>query len=87
MKFKLLKKLRVLSVALLAIGIHSSATAQAQVDGVDARTNTSELAIQLGSPDPHVRQRSAEALARWHQQINERSSRDINFRRKTKRFD
>ena len=64
MKFKLLKKLRFLSVALLAIGIHSSATAQAPVDGVDARTNTSELATQLGSPDPHVRQRSAEALAR-----------------------
>lgn len=64
MKLKLVKNLRVLSVVVLAFGIHSSVTAQSQVDGVDARANTSELAIQLGSPDPHVRQRSAEALAR-----------------------
>jgi hypothetical protein len=64
MKFKLVKNLRALSVVLLAIGIHSSATAQSPVDGIDARANTAELAAQLGSPDPHVRQRSAEALAR-----------------------
>lgn len=64
MKFKLVKNLRALSVMLLAIGIHSSATAQSPVDGIDARANTAELAAQLGSPDPHVRQRSAEALAR-----------------------
>lgn len=37
---------------------------QSPIDGVDARTNTTELAKQLGSPDPNVRQRSAEALAR-----------------------
>jgi HEAT repeat protein len=64
MKFKLVKNLRALSVVLLAIGIHGSATAQSPVDGIDARANTAELATQLGSPDPLVRQRSAEALAR-----------------------
>ena len=64
MKFKLVKNLRALSVVLLAIGIHSSATAQSPVDGIDARANTAELATQLGSPDPLVRQRGAEALAR-----------------------
>ena len=64
MKFKLVKNLRALSVVLLAVGIHSSATAQSPVDGIDARANTAELATQLGSPDPLVRQRSAEALAR-----------------------
>jgi len=42
-------------------------TAQAQqsaVDGVDARSNPKDFANQLGSSDPMVRQRSAEALAR-----------------------
>ena len=42
-------------------------TAQAQqssVDGVDARSNPKDFAKQLGSTDPSVRQRSAEALAR-----------------------
>ena len=42
-------------------------TAQAQqssVDGVDARSNPADFAKQLGSSDPMVRQRSAEALAR-----------------------
>jgi len=38
--------------------------AQSPVDGIDARTNTAELASQLGSADPLVRQRTAEALAR-----------------------
>ncbi len=37
---------------------------QEPIDGVDARSNTAELAKQLGSTDPLVRQRSAEALAR-----------------------
>jgi HEAT repeat protein len=37
---------------------------QAPIDGVDARSDPSEFAKQLGSTDPHVRQRSAEALAR-----------------------
>ena len=38
--------------------------AQMTVDGVDARTDTKELASQLASPDANVRQRSAEALAK-----------------------
>ena len=42
-------------------------TAQAQqsaIDEVDARSNPKDFAKQLGSTDPLVRQRSAEALAR-----------------------
>ena len=44
----------------------SSVLSQAQtpLDGVDARSNPAEFAKQLGSADAHVRQRSAEALAR-----------------------
>lgn len=34
------------------------------VDGVDARSNPGDFAKQLSSPDPNVRRRSAEALAR-----------------------
>jgi hypothetical protein len=34
------------------------------IDGIDARTDAAELAGKLSSPDPLVRQRSAEALAR-----------------------
>ena len=41
-----------------------SAQTQAPIDGIDARTNTTELAKQLSDADPNVRQRSAEALAR-----------------------
>ena len=46
-----------------------TASAQAQppqspIDGIDARTDATELAKQLGSADAHVRQRSAEGLAR-----------------------
>ena len=41
-----------------------SSHAQTPIDGVDARSNPAEFAKQLGSSDPHVRQRSAEALAR-----------------------
>jgi HEAT repeat protein len=37
---------------------------QSGVDGVDARSNPKDFANQLGSSDPLVRQRSAEALAR-----------------------
>jgi hypothetical protein len=37
---------------------------QQPIDGVDARSNSSEFARQLGSTDPLLRQRSAEALAR-----------------------
>ena len=41
-----------------------SVNAQSPIDGIDARANTNDLARQLGSTDPLVRQRSAEALAR-----------------------
>jgi HEAT repeat protein len=41
-----------------------SAQTQTPIDGIDARTNTAELAKQLSDADPNVRQRSAEALAR-----------------------
>jgi HEAT repeat protein len=37
---------------------------QSSVDGVDARSNPADFAKQLGSTDPLVRRRSAEALAR-----------------------
>lgn len=37
---------------------------QVPVDGVDARSDPAEFAKGLGSTDAHVRQRSAEALAR-----------------------
>jgi HEAT repeat protein len=43
---------------------HAQSGTQSPIDGIDARANTTELAKQLGSPDPLVRQRSAEALAR-----------------------
>src|SRR5689334_8037651 len=37
---------------------------QQPITGVDARSDPADFAKQLGSTDPHVRQRSAEALAR-----------------------
>ena len=40
------------------------ALGQQPIDGVDARSNSAEFAKQLGSTDPLLRQRSAEALAR-----------------------
>ena len=54
-------------VVLLLIVLSSLGAAHAQqrpIDGVDARSNPAEFAKQLGSTDPLVRQRSAEALAR-----------------------
>lgn len=55
-----------LLVAILATAIVSlvQASAQNPIDGIDARANTKELAQKLGSADPLLRQRSAEALAR-----------------------
>jgi hypothetical protein len=54
-----------LGLCLLTIGAaRLSSQAQIPIDGVDARTNTTALAKQLGSADPLLRQRSAEALAR-----------------------
>jgi len=52
---------------ILAVLLIVSVRVQAQtapIDGVDARSNPAEFAKQLNSPDAHVRQRSAEALAR-----------------------
>lgn len=51
----------------LLLVLFVAGTAQAQessVDGVDARSNPADFAKQLGSTDPQVRQKSAEALAR-----------------------
>jgi HEAT repeat protein len=46
---------------LLVAGVNAQT---APVDGVDARSNPADFAKQLNDPDAHVRQRSAEALAR-----------------------
>ena len=53
----------VLLVGLLILGGVAS-YAQQPIDGVDARSDSAEFAKQLGSTEPLVRQRSAEALAR-----------------------
>lgn len=49
---------------LLVLFVPIVVNGQAPIDGIDARTDTKELARQLGSPDPLVRQKSAEGLAR-----------------------
>ena len=53
-------------VILLPLALASVTNAQTTVpsDGVDARSNPAEFSKQLGSTDPNVRRRSAEALAR-----------------------
>jgi hypothetical protein len=53
-----------LLTTLVFLGTVVCTSAQSPVDGIDARANTAEIARQLGSADPLVRQRSAEALAR-----------------------
>jgi len=53
-----------LAFAVMLLVAGGSAHAQTPIDGVDARSNPAEFAKQLGSADAHVRQRSAEALAR-----------------------
>lgn len=53
----------ILVVLLLFVCVGTS-MAQTPLDGVDARSNPADFAKQLGSADPLVRQRSAEALAR-----------------------
>ncbi len=45
----------------VAVGVNAQTL---PVDGVDARSDPAEFAKQLNSPDAHVRQQSAEALAR-----------------------
>jgi HEAT repeat protein len=56
-----MKNICVICVLLLFVGISHG---QTPIDGIDARANPAEFAKQLGSPDPLLRQRSAEALAR-----------------------
>ena len=57
--------MRKLSAFLLLFVVVGVAQAQqSAVDGVDARSDPKDFANQLGSSDPMVRQRSAEALAR-----------------------
>jgi HEAT repeat protein len=58
-----MKKL-IYAVVLSLLAMVSSKAQQVPIDGVDARSDPAEFAKQLGSTDPHVRQRSAEALAR-----------------------
>lgn len=57
-------RLIIWSAAIVLLSLVSLAQAQSPIDGIDARTNSAELAKQLSSPDPLLRQRSAEALAR-----------------------
>jgi HEAT repeat protein len=55
-----MKNLLLIAVLMLCGG---ASYAQQPLDGVDARSNSAEFAKQLGSTDPLLRQRSAEALA------------------------
>ncbi len=48
-------------ICILFVGVSYG---QEPIDGIDARSNAAEFAKQLGSTDPLLRQRSAEALAR-----------------------
>jgi HEAT repeat protein len=57
-----MKKLSAFLVLFVVVGAVKAQ--QSAVDGVDARSNPKDFANQLGSSDPLVRQRSAEALAR-----------------------
>ena len=56
-----MKRLTFLLVLFVVGTVHAQ---QSSVDGIDARSNPADFAKQLGSTDPLVRQRSAEALAR-----------------------
>src|SRR5215211_1298891 len=58
-----MNKLILLVLLMLFTGASSQAQ-QAPIDGVDARSNPAEFAKGLGSTDPLVRQKSAEALAK-----------------------
>ena len=60
---RIMKKL-IYAVVFVLLAMVSSNGQQVPVDGVDARSDPAEFAKGLGSSDPHVRQRSAEALAR-----------------------
>ena len=53
------------TIFILSLLITTTIHAQTEpIDGVDARSNPAEFAKHLGSTDPLLRQRSAEALAR-----------------------
>ena len=54
----------ILVLVVLMLFTGTSQAQQSPIDGVDARSNPKEFAKQLSSADAHVRQRSAEALAR-----------------------
>jgi HEAT repeat protein len=54
----------ILSVCVIGLLFVGVSNAQQPIDGIDARSNSAEFAKQLGSTDPLLRQRSAEALAR-----------------------
>ena len=57
--------MKVICVICVLVFLASVSNAQtAPIDGVDARSNPGEFAKQLSSPDPNVRRRCAEALAR-----------------------
>jgi HEAT repeat protein len=52
------------SLCLMCVLFAGVSYGQQPVEGIDARSNADEFAKQLGSTDPLLRQRSAEALAR-----------------------
>lgn len=56
--------MKLMTVVLVLFFVCGLSYAQSPIDGIDARSNPAEFTKQLGSKDPHVRQRSAEALAR-----------------------
>ena len=56
-----MKYLSFVFVMLMVVGVKAQTV---PIDGVDARSNPADFAKQLNDPDAHVRQRSAEALAR-----------------------
>ena len=59
-----MKKLNFAALMLLCVaGVAQGQAPQTPIDGVDARSDSSEFAKQLGSADANVRRRSAEALA------------------------
>jgi len=56
--------MRILGSLFVICTVLSVSLGQQPIDGIDARSNSAEFAKQLGSTDPLLRQRSAEALAR-----------------------
>ena len=61
---RIIRSLCVICVLFVGVSLGQEPRAQEPIDGVDARSNAAEFAKQLGSTDPLLRQRSAEALAR-----------------------